>query len=129
MIFLQGHYNNFINLKYNKILSKRFFSGNFYLKLIDLSNTFIFVASGMLLLLLLSCVTLWLVPRQAPLSMELSRQEYWSGLPCPPPGGSSQPRDQTQVSCIAGRSFTTEPPGKPSAPSILSLFIAMESSF
>ena len=23
---------------------------------------------------------------QAPLSMELSRQEYWSGLPCPPPG-------------------------------------------
>ena len=26
--------------------------------------------------------------------------------------GSSQPRDQTQVSCIAGRFFTTEPPGK-----------------
>ena len=34
-----------------------------------------------------------------------SRQEYWSGLPFPPPG-SSQPRDQTQVSCIAGRFFT-----------------------
>ena len=30
-------------------------------------------------------VTLWAVARQAPLSMELSRQEYWSGLPCPPP--------------------------------------------
>ena len=27
-----------------------------------------------------------------------SRQEYWSGLPCPPPGESSQPRNQTQVS-------------------------------
>ena len=27
--------------------------------------------------------------------------------------GSSQPRDQTQVSCIAGRFFTTEPLGKP----------------
>ena len=27
--------------------------------------------------------------------------------------GSSQPRDQTQVSCIASRFFTTEPPGKP----------------
>ena len=26
------------------------------------------------------------VARQAPLSMGLSRQEYWSGLPCPPPG-------------------------------------------
>ena len=30
--------------------------------------------------------TLWTVALQAPLSMELSRQEYWSGLPCPPPG-------------------------------------------
>ena len=26
------------------------------------------------------------VARQAPLSMGFSRQEYWSGLPCPPPG-------------------------------------------
>ena len=30
-------------------------------------------------------VTTWTVARQAPLSMEFSRQEYWSGLPCPPP--------------------------------------------
>ena len=128
--------------------------------------------------------TPWTVARQAPLSMGFSREEYWSGLPCPPPGdlpdpgiepkslmspalaggflttsatweaqrenkvkvlvvqlcptlwdpmdcsppgssvheilqarvlewvaisysrGSSQPRDQTQVSCIAGRFFT-----------------------
>ena len=28
---------------------------------------------------------------QAPLSMELSRQEYWSGLPCPPPGDLPDP--------------------------------------
>ena len=35
-----------------------------------------------------------------------SRQEYWSGLPCPPSRGSSQPRDQIRVSCIAGRFFT-----------------------
>ena len=42
---------------------------------------------------LLSCfsrvrlfVTPWTVSRQAPLSMELSRQEYWSGLPFPPVG-------------------------------------------
>ena len=38
---------------------------------------------------LLSCVQLfatpWTVALQAPLSMEFSRQEYWSGLPCPPP--------------------------------------------
>ena len=31
-------------------------------------------------------VTLWTVARQAPQSTGLSRQEYWSGLPCPPPG-------------------------------------------
>ena len=30
--------------------------------------------------------TLWTVARQAPLSEGFSRQEYWSGLPCPPPG-------------------------------------------
>ena len=31
------------------------------------------------------CATLWAVDRQAPLSMGFSRQEYQSGLPCPPP--------------------------------------------
>ena len=30
--------------------------------------------------------TPWTVAHQAPLSMEFSRQEYWSGVPCPPPG-------------------------------------------
>ena len=29
---------------------------------------------------------LWTVAHQAPLSMGFSRQEYWSGLPCPPLG-------------------------------------------
>ena len=31
------------------------------------------------------CVTPWTVACQAPLSMGFSRQEYWSGLLCPPP--------------------------------------------
>ena len=31
------------------------------------------------------CVTLWTVACQVPLPMGFSRQEYWSGLPCPPP--------------------------------------------
>ena len=43
---------------------------------------------------------------QAPLSMEFSRQEYWSGVAISFPRGSSQPRDQTWVSCITGRFFT-----------------------
>ena len=38
----------------------------------------------------------------APLSVEFSRQEYWSGLPFPSPGESSQPRDRVQFSCMAG---------------------------
>ena len=36
-------------------------------------------------------VTLWTVAHQAPLSMGFSRQEYWSGLPCLPPGDLPQP--------------------------------------
>ena len=35
--------------------------------------------------------TPWTAARQAPLSMEFSRQEYWSGLPCPSPGDLSNP--------------------------------------
>ena len=30
--------------------------------------------------------TLWTIAHQAPLSMGFSRQEYWSGFPCPPSG-------------------------------------------
>ena len=36
-------------------------------------------------------VTAWTVALQAPLSMGFSGQEYWSGLPCPPPGDLSEP--------------------------------------
>ena len=36
-------------------------------------------------------VTPWTVAHQAPLSMDFSRQEYWSGLPCPPPGDLPDP--------------------------------------
>ena len=35
-------------------------------------------------------VTPWTVAGQAPLSLGFSRQEYWSGLPCPPPVISKQ---------------------------------------
>ena len=49
---------------------------------------------------------------QAPRSMEFSRQEYWSRLPFPSPRDLPNPDIKT-VSCIAGRFFTTETPGKP----------------
>ena len=48
-------------------------------------------------------VTLWIVPCQAPLSMGFSRQEYWSGLPCLPPGNLPDPGIEPSslyISCI-----------------------------
>ena len=36
-------------------------------------------------------VTPWTAAQQAPLSMGFSRQERWSGVPCPPPGGGPGP--------------------------------------
>ena len=66
---------------------------------------------------MLSCVrffaTPWTVARQAPLSMGFSRQEYWSGLPCPPPKDLPDPGIKTVSPTSAGGFFTTEPPGKP----------------
>ena len=47
----------------------------------------------------LTLATPWTVACQAPLSLEFSRQEYWSGLPFPSPGDLPNP-SQTQVSCI-----------------------------
>ena len=46
-------------------------------------------------------VTPWSIACQAPLPMEFSRQEYWRGLPFPPSGGSSQPRDWTCICCVS----------------------------
>ena len=37
------------------------------------------------------CATLWTIALQAPLSMGFFRPEYWSGLPCPPPGDLPNP--------------------------------------
>ena len=55
-------------------------------------------------------VTLWTVARQTPLSVGFSRQEYWSRLPCPPPGDLPS-RGIKPVSlmspALAGGFFTT----------------------
>ena len=61
-------------------------------------------------------VTPWTEARQAPLSLGFSRQEYWHGLPFLPPGDHPEPgTEPTSPVCpaLAGRFFTTEPPGKP----------------
>ena len=59
-----------------------------------------------------------------PLSMGFSRQEYWSGLPCPPPGGLPDPGIQPAFlgsPALAGRFFTREPHGKPQTPYLVLL--------
>ena len=58
-------------------------------------------------------VTSCAIACKAPLSMGFSRQEYWSGSPCPPPGDLLNPGIETCISCIAGRFFTAEPLVKP----------------
>ena len=61
-------------------------------------------------------VTPWAVAHQAPLSMEFSRQEYWSGLPFPTPGDLPHPGTESKSlasPALVGRFFTTAPPGKP----------------
>ena len=73
-----------------------------------------------MLLLLLSrfsrgrlCATPQMAAHQAPPSLGFSRQEYWSGLPCPPPGDHLGPGIKPASPALAGGSFTTEPPGRP----------------
>ena len=51
------------------------------------------------------CVTPWTIARQAPLSMGFSRQEYWSGLPCPPSGDLPNSGIETTSVVLAGRVF------------------------
>ena len=51
-------------------------------------------------------VTLWTVAHQTPLSMGFSRQEYWSGLPCPSPGHLPDPGTELSLA-LAGGFFTT----------------------
>ena len=56
------------------------------------------------------CGTLWTVAYQAPLYKGFSRQEYWSGLPCPSPGALSDPgieHTSRMSPALAGTSFTT----------------------
>ena len=76
--------------------------------------------------LLQSCrlfATLWTVVCQAPLFMGFPRQEYWSGVPFPPPGDLPDPaiKPASPVSpAFQEDSLPTEPPRKPN--SIFELF-------
>ena len=55
------------------------------------------------------------VAHQAPLSMEFSRKEYWSGLPFPSPGDLPDPGIKPGSVALWADSLPSEPPGKPEA--------------
>ena len=65
----------------------------------------------------LSCVrlfaTAWTVAYQTPQSMELSRQEYWSGLPFLSPGDIPDSGIEPRSSTLQADTLLSEPPGKP----------------
>ena len=76
-------------------------------------------------LVLKSCPTLvtpWTVAHQAPLSVGFSRQEYLSGLPCPPSGDLPNPGVESRSPALQADSLRTELQGKP----MLSLVIWKE---
>ena len=60
--------------------------------------------------------TPWTVAHQAPLSVGFSRQEYWSGLPCPPPGDLPDLGLSSRLFCLLhwqADFLSLAPPGKP----------------
>ena len=58
-------------------------------------------------------MTPWTVARQACLPMGFARQEYWSGLPWPPPGDLPNPEIEPGSPALQADSLPSEPPGKP----------------
>ena len=57
--------------------------------------------------------TLWTVAYQAPPPMGFSRQEYWSGLPFPPPWNLPDPGIKLGSPALQVNSLPSEPPGNP----------------
>ena len=60
-------------------------------------------------------VTPWITARQAPLSIRVPREEYWSELLFPSPGNLPDSGIKPKFPALAGRFFTIESPGKPNS--------------
>ena len=58
-------------------------------------------------------MTPWTVAHQASLPWVFSRQEHWSGLPCPPPGDLPNPGIKPRSPALQVDSLLSEPPGEP----------------
>ena len=55
----------------------------------------------------------WIIVHQAPLSLEFSRQEYWSGQPLPSPGHLPDPGIKPTSPALLADFLPSESPGKP----------------
>ena len=55
----------------------------------------------------------WTIACQAPLSLGFSRQEYWSGLACPPPGDIPNPGIKPRSSALQADSLPLSYKGRP----------------
>ena len=71
--------------------------------------------------------TPWTGAHQAPPSVGFSRQEYWSGLPFPSPGGLPDPGIEPRSPALQADALTSEPPGKPSV--VVALRVAHRCQF
>ena len=67
-----------------------------------------YIYTGLVAKLCLTLATPWTVAHQAPLSMGLSRQEYWSGLPFSSPGDLPNPQIEPGSPALQAESLTTE---------------------
>ena len=100
----------------------RKFTMNFHLKnppglaLFSTESKFLMLYGTQVLQLCPTLCNPWTVAHQTPPSMGFSRQEYWSGLPCPPPVDLPDPGVDPGSPALQVDSSLSEPPGKPHAP-------------
>ena len=77
-----------------------------------------------------SCLTLCSLMDCSPAGLlcpwGFSRQEYWSGLPCPPPGELPNPGMEPRSPTLQADSLPIELPGKPSSPALAGRFLNKE---
>ena len=74
---------------------------------------YLYTYAALSCLVMSDSVTSWTVARQAALSRGFARQEYWSGLPCPPPGDLPNPGIKPRSPALQEDSRPSKPLGTP----------------
>ena len=72
-------------------------------------------------------VTPWIVDCQAPLFMVILQQEYWNGLPCPPPRDPPNPGTESWSPAVQPDSLPSEPSTLHGAAAVSSCCVVLES--